>query len=779
MVDRASVYALAQRRRRQWPGDTLLFPQDIEFQHGRDGSKKPITPIVISKGIAGGMPKRACQAWDERHMHEFCVKNSLDHVTVPSSISHADLFPAGSSFLDFLVLDLKRVDAWRFPGTDKMSALFKEMQNTRGVNLGLVDRVSVWEIVVGVTPADEIDRCVNWYTSNHQRNQLDYPTKLLSLDNEEIPVPREIYDQILAGKPGEIFSFPIRIKKGTKCCQMPVKIMIGDGMTWAIMITILVRPGSNGQHSFTVPKLQPNLVQFLKSWPIVTGVGVTSDFMEIETLFGAWTSDPSFRLEGFLELGPLSVLAGNNIGLTNMPTLSIQLLGGMLNKSVSTGDNVNWGLPWGEVPKSLKAYCLADVKFGYQAAVVLLRMLLIDMFPDPDIVLSFVRKDSFEFTCWFNCWVTSTLAGVVVHSADIAGQTTRQGLSKALRYWIRGKGMSKATPSRVTALVGLFGDWPSLPNGGCRYMHQARTYCLTQFEELKRLDLPGWNNIIMPYEISDEMKEAATYTVPHLHTVCFKEEARGNHGLVCHSDLHGETLLTTILVGKDLSSAVVIPHARSNQRVAREVVYEWLRFNLEQVPSFFTIILKDRHYSKYLRTFYSEAREIYRRCTGKIAPRNKGIDAEIANRTAFALNKEKEHVAVLRLCLEARLKRVTYYSEVLEDDDTSVPCITWRSQVPPYIGRKKLAAKRSRTEFTPDEPAREFSDALRDDPIDNVDMVEPDEERGQGRHVAKKKKGYNAASDGPAANATQDVVEEFVVLETRASNSPEFYQGRK
>jgi len=710
-------------------------------------------------------------------MYDFCMNNSLDHVTVHSVFAHADLFPAGSSFLDFLVQDLDRKGAWRYDG-GLMKDLLLEMQLTRGVNLELVDRVSVWEIVVGVTPLDEIDRCVKWYQENHKRNQMASPTGLLSLDCEEVPVPAETYELILAGDPGAKFSFPIQIKKGTKCKQLPVKIMIGDGMTWAIMISILVTPDSKGMHSLQIPEVQDNIVPFLKSWPIVTGVGVTSDLMEIEALFGAWTGNPGFKMKGFVELGPLAVLAGFNLDLTNMTILSVQILGGMLNKSVSTGDNVNWGLSWREIPKCLKAYCLADVKFGYQASVVLLRMLLIDMFPDPDIVLSFTRTFSYRFTAWFNEWVITTLTGVVVKTPEIAGKTNRRALVTALRYWVNGKGMSNATPSRVTALAGLFGEWPSLTMGGCRYLHQARTHFLTQVAELKRLDVPDWNPKIMPYPVDDEMREAATYTVPQLHTVCFKDGTRVDRGLACHSDLFGETLLG-VLRGKDLVATMVLEHAYVEKRIAREVVYEWIRFNLDQVPSFFTILLTNPHYKQYIRTFYTEIREIYRRCTGEIAPRVAKVEAEIRRRANFALMKEREHVAVLQICLEARMKRVRYYEHVVEDGDFTAHTETWRGQVPPFVGRKKVAAKRSRTEFAPEEPAREFEDPLRDDAIDNVDMVEPDEETTQGRHVSKKKKGVKATAGGPASNATQDEVEEYVTLQTRASNSPDFYQGSK
>ena len=46
-----------------------------------------------------------------------------------------------------------------------------------------------------------------------------------------------------------------------------------------------------------------------------------------------------------------------------MTALGVQVVGTVLNKTVSTGDNL-WGLPWADLPPSLQVYGIGDIQFG-------------------------------------------------------------------------------------------------------------------------------------------------------------------------------------------------------------------------------------------------------------------------------------------------------------------------------------------------------------------------------------------------------------------------------
>ena len=70
--------------------------------------------------------------------------------------------------------------------------------------------------------------------------------------------------------------------------------------------------------------------------------------------------------------------------------MGVQVLGAVLNKCVSTGDN-KWGYKWSDIPDLLQVYGLGDLKFGHLTFIVLRWILVRDLFPDPDIVCQFLK----------------------------------------------------------------------------------------------------------------------------------------------------------------------------------------------------------------------------------------------------------------------------------------------------------------------------------------------------------------------------------------------------
>ena len=68
-----------------------------------------------------------------------------------------------------------------------------------------------------------------------------------------------------------------------------------------------------------------------------------------------------------------------------MTALGVQVVGTVLNKTVSTGDDL-WGIPWAELPPSLQVYSIGDIRFGYICYSVLTGIILRDLFLEPDVV---------------------------------------------------------------------------------------------------------------------------------------------------------------------------------------------------------------------------------------------------------------------------------------------------------------------------------------------------------------------------------------------------------
>ena len=75
-----------------------------------------------------------------------------------------------------------------------------------------------------------------------------------------------------------------------------------------------------------------------------------------------------------------------------MTALGVQVLGMVLNKAVSNGDNL-WGIPWADLPLSLQAYGIGDIRFGYICLSVLARIIMRDLFPEPEIVCKTLKTE--------------------------------------------------------------------------------------------------------------------------------------------------------------------------------------------------------------------------------------------------------------------------------------------------------------------------------------------------------------------------------------------------
>ena len=75
----------------------------------------------------------------------------------------------------------------------------------------------------------------------------------------------------------------------------------------------------------------------------------------------------------------MAILAGYKFHSKTMTAMGVQVMGTLLNKMVSTGDNL-WGLRWDRI---LQCYTLGDIKLGFMTYNVLAGLLLRVVFPDP------------------------------------------------------------------------------------------------------------------------------------------------------------------------------------------------------------------------------------------------------------------------------------------------------------------------------------------------------------------------------------------------------------
>ena len=106
-------------------------------------------------------------------------------------------------------------------------------------------------------------------------------------------------------------------------------------------------------------------------------------------------SGESVELNGFVDLALMSAAKGYKLRARNTTILGVQVAGTVLNKTVSTGDDL-WGIPWAELHPSLQVNRIGDIRFGYICYSVLAGIILRDLFPEMYIVCNTLKTEQME-----------------------------------------------------------------------------------------------------------------------------------------------------------------------------------------------------------------------------------------------------------------------------------------------------------------------------------------------------------------------------------------------
>ena len=159
------------------------------------------------------------------------------------------------------------------------------------------------------------------------------------MDVEEIKVT--LYDMYrIAGrilfKKGRLMS---RKEESQIKQQLPVKVMIGNGLNHALMVSLDLFRDSKGCYILNQTRAPDSIIKFFSLLPMCTGVAVKHD-VEGVINFCSIITNLEVHMKGFIEIGSLALVAGYALQARNMNAVSMQVLGVVLNKMCSTADNL-------------------------------------------------------------------------------------------------------------------------------------------------------------------------------------------------------------------------------------------------------------------------------------------------------------------------------------------------------------------------------------------------------------------------------------------------------
>ena len=304
---------------------------------------------------------------------------------------------------------------------------------------------------------------------------------------------------------------------------------------------------------------------------------------------------------GFVDLTFLAVLTRYKFHSKNMTALGVQVMGTLLNKMVSKGDEL-WGLKWSMIPDALKSYALGDIKFGFISYNVLAGLLLRDMFPDLDVLCWYLETDQSNAVTWFLDWVLKSLEGVEVYQAAEEESQTRARIVRSLRLRGARDRLEAETPMNLKVLIEVMKSWPSITNGGCRVLLQAREWFLKQSEVLSQARISWSNGVVLqvPRE-SDKDYARFRFKLEDLSIDSLKDPIRGVRGMWRPSGMEAGVLRFDPSVDECVSKGEQCVRLGKSQRWC---ILEWARLNPERFKGFFVRMIRDVEFRLFYKTLY-------------------------------------------------------------------------------------------------------------------------------------------------------------------------------
>ena len=355
--------------------------------------------------------------------------------------------------------------------------------------------------------------------------------------------------------------------------------------------------------------------------------------------FYSLISGSDVRLErGLIDLTSLAILAGFKFH-KNMTSMGVQVTGTLLNKTVSTGDNW-WGTRWETIPASLRCYALGDIKFEFITYNVLAGLLLRDLFPDPDVLCRYLDCTQIVAVNWFLEFLMLSLEGIEYHQGDEEAAQSREEMIRSLRLRDARDKLCEISPPYIRLWTEIIGSWPTLTNGGCRFLLQCRQWLPVQMGALARAKIQ-WSDgrvIKLPQETDLEYSRFGL-TPEEIGVQTWTEPVSGDLRMV------RPPRVKVAILEFDISTAWSCDTGRacsSSGKCQRWSILEWVLLKPENLKKFFLRMAEEEGFRRFYQSLYDLLMLSHLRLFDKKAP--------VIEDVSKALNK-----AVV-LCLEAEKK---------------------------------------------------------------------------------------------------------------------------
>ena len=604
LQSKASEATYQARERPVRDQDLLLVPH-IGGVHGtgnpKHAGKYPVDKVTVANRIAGYRHSKSFKTDaghpDTKHMTAF-LKKVPDPSALydPGLVDFDKLITSKAPVIDFLKVHADMQGTWDYPPRHEINA----WRMNRGISPAWFQGTNITEYVIG--SGDNFQDFCRLFWENYNADQELLPTGVLSLDVEDKQI--WLYDLIRICKlrdetivlrkdkespddmPPDLYTGKL---EPNKVVNVPAKIMFG-GVHWGMMISLGITCSTGDIYSYDCQGFPGEVIDFLKSLPPIVGAGIKHDVKGVEDFVELVTGRP-MRFKAYLELGVLATLCGWQLNRRGMFILSLTTIGSTMNKLVSCADG-QWGVPFHELDPAMQCYAIGDTKMGHITYGVLISAFLNQIAPDPDIACRLSKCSQYEWVTWFCTLIRESLVGLEISQqaaeTDAALHGTYRELVNIIRYRdIHGR-VSDTPPDCVVFIAGLV-RWPSITQGGPRYLHAVRLHYISVYNAIREsTGLPGTKLYFSrDVEVTDRMY--ATFGHKDILNLDLSrkieepELADYEFALTVHPDISKPVLSMEFPLDVHYIHACAV----NLDRGVREAMLEWFRLDASRIERFF------------------------------------------------------------------------------------------------------------------------------------------------------------------------------------------------
>ena len=634
------------------------LPDDL-----KEVSDKNILEDLVDRKV---QPKGSFRSRDRNLMTEFIKRNHAEFL--PNlKIDIRGYMSGRAPLLSYLQAEAQGDHTnWWYPAP----ALIEDLSDAASIDQNST-KLTVKEVTIGVNSDEEFYDFDRWVMSQHKDNQDKFPSGLTSLDIEEIKIRKSSFT-LLKNKVAQENTRPIRVAvpgfNESNCTNIPAKIMFGDGRKWMGIIRFnwkmeVNRDGIRTYVLDTSKIEEPHVAFFtIRQLKYLTGQGILNDRNGLQD-FLKTIYNIDVQLPKCIEMDSISHAAGYRLRKSGMFTTNLTVMGGLLNKEVSCADGM-WCEEYHKLPAGFQAYLIGDVRVGYTNSIVLLSLLMRNIFPDPHVLCTVLQLNQKEAVRWFCDLVVRCLSELGINPDEKFSSETRQELVNSLRGYTDTypRKMTARPPPQTRVFAKLIPDWPTVPYGGARELHQVVAFFVEQYRTLQ--ELVAFDRTFQEHtpanlhqDVNEDLIRIITY-------------GRGTQReIMCP----GATLFNlqvreqnkTFIFTGDFSNEAIAKESKRIGRPSELAILETIRvFPSARTHLFFCLSffnLYKREYSFWLTrlTLYDRIKSMMSILNDKTVPGIPALEAELRSRAMNVISQETTARKKDEIIVQNRIRRET------------------------------------------------------------------------------------------------------------------------